>query len=373
MIIRFSMRTLAVILFLLTLFICEGIFAQDDKPIRSYFSEDDLKKLVKAEKYKADADKFSAETNKLNLEIINIQAETGLSEKSIAKKVKDLENKSIQNQIAASELFEKSNEIRFTVYKKNIDDLRKKHSENDSEFIDAKLLEEQAGDNYFQAASYRIEAKKLDGYAKIEKLNEAAILEEQAIQKQLSVLYQYLGISQLVSDGGEVAESTAEITINQEMIDSYNRYMASGQLSDSTLSTGKIAAVTTFDPDRLLNLWYDYMYGLRDSIDSNVRQELTMTSDEVISNSPAEPEENLIGVGETKKEEETSVSNDKAGDVIYRVQIAANRSELSQRTLSKIYYGTKNVEVTNEDGWYKYTVGDFATYDEASDFKKSSG
>jgi hypothetical protein len=38
-----------------------------------------------------------------------------------------------------------------------------------------------------------------------------------------------------------------------------------------------------------------------------------------------------------------------------------------------MYYGNMNVEMINENGWYKYSVGDFTSYDEASKFRKSSG
>jgi hypothetical protein len=33
------------------------------------------------------------------------------------------------------------------------------------------------------------------------------------------------------------------------------------RFSDTTLSAGKIAGVTTFERDEVLALWYDYMYG----------------------------------------------------------------------------------------------------------------
>lgn len=64
---------------------------------------------------------------------------------------------------------------------------------------------------------------------------------------------------------------------------------------------------------------------------------------------------------------------DNAYDVIYKVQVAANRAPLSQRALQQMYIKGKGVDMINESGWYKYAVGDFETFDEADRFKQASG
>jgi hypothetical protein len=158
------------------------------------------------------------------------------------------------------------------------------------------------------------------------------------------------------------------------MIDSYNRYLATGQFTDTTLATGKMAGVTTFDSDNLLQLWYEYIYGrgaIPDELASNEAQD--SLTEEIADKNPVITEsakDSEIGIV-TDENHSTLIPSD--DNVIYRVQIAANRNELSQRALSKMYYGNKNVEMINEDGWYKYSVGDFTTYDEASKFRKASG
>ncbi len=272
------------------------------------------------------------------------------------------------------------------------------------------------------------------GYAKIEKLNEADNLENQAIQKQITALGAYHGIAQSVVQEtapatnpletgsnqpveqmpavnipepqpdsvapvteNQPAVNTTEqapafqvpsadtvvrkvvsgnVTINQSMIDAYNQYVATGQFTDTTLSTGKLAGVTSFDSDRLLELWYEYVYG-RNPFESE-------TGEVGKSDSTEAPVENPVTVvpvpSDTKEKEIGIVTDENVGElvpaddeVIYRVQIAANRNELTQRALGKMYYGNKNVEMINENGWYKYSVGDFTSYDEASKFRKASG
>jgi hypothetical protein len=388
---------------------CLPLNAQDETAIRPIIKEGDLKKLDKADGYKADADKLFEEANRLNMEVFTVQADPGLDEKAVTKKTGQLESQAQQKQVQASALYEKCNEIKFGLYKQYLDEFWNAHTGEESNYINAKLLEEQASDNYFQAISYRIEAKKMDeGYAKVEKLTEANNLENQAIQKQLTALSTYHGIGESVTQEppsvedipvitpeqpvnylpvampppATSQETAVEITlpeqptINQSMIEEYNRYVTSGQYTDTTLSTGQIAGITTFNADRILQLWYDYIYG-NDSL--GVEPFIATTTDSLQVTEKEQPAAQIQPVV-TKVMEIGVITDENKGilvpadeDVIYRVQLAANRTELSQRALSRMYYGNKSVEMINEAGWYKYSVGDFNTYDEASKFRKSSG
>jgi hypothetical protein len=383
--------------------------AQDEAAIRPLIKEKDLKKLEKAEGIKVDAEKLIEEANQLNMEVFTVQADPNLDEKAITKKTALLESQAQQKQIQASALYEKCNEIKFILYKQYLDEFWNAHAGEESNYLNAKLLEEQASDNYFQATSYRIEAKKMDdGYTKVEKLTEANNLENKGIQKQLTALGIYHGIGESVSEEAPPVENvpavipekpivdvngamaTPVITspetftektlpeqpeINQSMIDEYNRYIATGQFTDTTLSTGQIAGITAFDSDRILQLWYEYIYGgdvlgTEPVITAQADTMQVIEKDQSTTRiSPAASGEKEIGIV-TDENKDTLIPAD--DEVIYRVQVAANRSALSQRALSRMYYGNKNVEMINENGWYKYSVGDFTTYEEASQFRKSS-
>lgn len=407
------------------------VLAQDESAIRSIIKEEDQKKLEKAADYKSQADKLTGEANDLNMQIFSVQGDQTLDQKAIDKKVKQLEDQALQKQTNASSLYEKCNEIKFSLYKKYIESFWKTHQNQESDFLNAKLLEEQSSDNYFQAISYRIEAKKMDGFARIEKLTEALTLENQAIQKQVTALAQYNNIilpettaaetpaaepqiiasetpnadtqviastpiAPVVSEkqgNDQIIEETFKqestkinsftpsdsglpsgVKVNQAMIDSYNRYISTGQMSDTALSTGAFAGLNSFDHDRVLQLWYDYIYG-----SGNLEtQEITPADSAGVS------EQQVAEVspsGQPREEKEIGIVTDENvgklipadDEVIYRVQIAANRNQLSQRALSRMYYGNKDIEMINENGWYKYSVGDFNSYDEASQFRKSSG
>jgi hypothetical protein len=60
-------------------------------------------------------------------------------------------------------------------------------------------------------------------------------------------------------------------------------------------------------------------------------------------------------------------------NLIFKVQIAAAPQELSLETLRSIYTPKPGEIINNEieDNWYKYALGNFATYEQASDYKQS--
>ena len=422
-------------LFLTGVFNPVAIFSQNESDIRSVIASGDLKKLAKADEIKDDADNLIEDANKLNMEVFNVQSDPNLDEKAISNKTAQLEDQAVEKQIKAADLYEKSNETKFIIYKSYLDAFWKEHEGEESEYINAKLLEEQANDVYFQATSYRIDAKKMEnGFARVEKLTEANNLENEAIQKQLIALAAYYNIvetnrlpevtEQAVNEPipeitqeiipettpedipedipGNITDSITEntaviaytppvntmpdqtlpsqVVVNQSMIDMYNNYISKGQLTDTSLSTGEIAGVTSFEADRLLQIWYDYFYGR-----SSYTEPALAVADDIAESSDSEPDNSKeapssanddrpsdkpleIGVV-TEENKNTIIPADE--EVIYRIQLAANKTQLSQRALSRMYYGNKSVEMINEDGWYKYSVGDFNSYEEANDFRQS--
>lgn len=441
-------------------------FGQQEAALEAVLDAGDIKKLTKAEEYKGNADKLIEEAARLNMEELTVGSDASLNEKSRQRKVEQLQNQALQKYLEAATWLEKCNEVKFTVYRDYLNRFWDEHDGEEEAYLNEKLMEEQASDHFFQALNYRLEAKKMDaGYARVEKLNEANALEEQAIRKQVDALlvyhqlqpgttvtdtspdlltepaeeqaapYDEPGITDYVayqadtsvmvagtestpenyvrpqtSEPAYVPEITAQqapqerktipenITLDQEVIDAYNRYMASGMFTDTTLSTGHIAGLTGFETDRVLQLWYEYRYGqpypgeapaLTDTVKPTEPATVIAATDQpdaaetaegepVISDETEdEPvmqedaaEEPVIGIVTDENRGQLVPADE---NVIYRVQIAANRTELTQRALSKIYYGSKNVEMISEGGWYKYAVGDFNSYEEASRFRKESG
>jgi hypothetical protein len=393
-IIAFKVRRLYIIAIALNCLLLQEVWAQNESEIRTGIESGSQKKLAKADQINEEADNLMEDVNRINMQSLFLQVDTVTPEESINKKSKQLEEQAWEKQIQASALYEKCNELKFTVYKKYIDEFWEKNPNSESTHLNEKLLEEQATETYFQAANYRIDAKRMDaGKSKVEKLADANNLELDAINKILTAISGCYGLHGTVENSASVPEtagagqevkspltvnipvedtSSARIQVNQEMIDVYNRYMSEGEYTDTTLSTGYLTGVTSFDGDRILQLWDDYLNrGSEPDISLPVpdtKLNLAVKTDQ--PSKQAEPQVAEIGIV-TDENKGNLIPADE--EIIYRVQIAAHRSELTQRALSRIYYGNKNVSMINENGWFKYSVGDFSTYEEASKFRKSSG
>jgi len=434
------------ILAVVLIFLLKGnCYAQNEAKIRVILEASDVKKLEKADLYLDDADKLMEAANRLYMETFTIQGNYELDEKTKGKKVKQTEGQARQKITEASALYQKGNEIKYGLFKTYLEKFWSGYQGDETAFINAKLIEEQSNDFYYQALVNRTEANKMpDGNEKIQKLNQAAESENRAIDKQITALGLYYGIdlteapaeeaSPVEADAepypAETIETTAipqsevqyqpviteqpqpaqpevqyqpevtetpetkrpempyypavetqpdtllpgQIVINQPMIELYNRYVISQGRPEDSVSTTGFANISYFDAERILQLWNAYL-------DRSFREEqqqpflaeaLPDTGKAVSAESGTIPvqqfEEVQIAVVDNERQAQQIPADE---NVVYRVQIAADKTELSQRALQRIYFGNKSVEMLEENGWYKYSVGDFATYADASKFRKS--
>ncbi len=411
-------------------------YGQQDELIRSVFNKSDIKKLEKTKEYETEAEGLIEEANELYMETFAVQGNYELDEKTIEKKVKQLESKAQKKQIEAAQYYELINQTKFGIYKTYIEKFWSDFEGDENDYINARLIEEQSNDFYFQASTLRAEAAKIsDIKDKVEKLNSAHDLEVKALEKQLSALGIYYNIAYTA---GETARETVpadievtqiepvqpqvtyeepayqpaetpamelpavaepvgaaqakaqieeDILVNQMIINMYDRYMADQtRQPQNVLTPQMLSDVTYFDSDKILNMWYSYAYDtlyegvpeappeLYAATDSLV-EELAMEDQEAAETGqeqmiPTEYEERIATVEEDIGE---SYHIPEGDEIIYRVQIAALKTQLTQRALSKIYYGNKQVEMLNEDGWFKYSIGDFYSYDDADKFRKQCG
>ncbi len=164
-------------------------YAQDESSIRPYLNSGDLSKLSKADRIKADADRQMEEVKNLNIKIQSLQKDTSLSARKIKKQITALQSESWKKHVQASAAYEKSNEIKYDIYKKYLNHFWKEHEGQEANYINAKMLEEQARDNFAQASVYRRNTRHMNlGSVKVEKLTEANNLEAAAIRRQVGSL-----------------------------------------------------------------------------------------------------------------------------------------------------------------------------------------
>jgi hypothetical protein len=316
---------------------------QDETAIRSIIKEGDLKKLDKADAYKVDADKLVEEANRLNMEVFTVQADPGLDKKVIGKKTAQLESQAQQKQLQASALYEKCNEIKFILYKQYLDEFWNAHAGEESNYLNAKLLEEQASDIYFQATSYRIEAKKMDeGYAKVEKLTESNNLEIQAIQKQLTALGIYHDIGESVSEKAPPVENFP-ITTPEQPVEDVPVTAVTEQPVEDVLDNVTLPVVTT--PENAAE----------------------KTMPEQVEINPSMAATNTL---QSTEKEQLAVQIPSPG-LIFRIQIAASKVPLTMGQLKRIYQGNYPVEMISENGCYKYQFIGVRLYSDALQIVRS--
>jgi hypothetical protein len=414
-----------IVIFLLS---SSQLYSQQYDFIKSIFSSSDLKKLEKTKSYELQAEQLIEEANELYMETFAVQGDYELDEDKIEKKVKQLENNAQKKQIEAAQYYELINQTKFGIYKRYIEKFWSDFEGDESSYVNARLIEEQSNDLYFQASTLRSEASKIsDQKEKVENLNNAYNLEIRAHEKQLSALAIYYGIEYTPAEKKEeqvytdvtkieepqeaksqqmyyresvdqeaelpparditISEPTRarvkeDVMVNQMIIDLYNQYISDETRYPATVLTPEIlSGITYFDSDQIHNIWYSYAFDtLYEGVPAPPPEQLAVTDtvfEELAYEETAEEElvpeqyEEKIAVVEEDVGESYHVPEGE--EVIYRVQIAANKIQLTQRALSKIYYGNKAVEMINEEGWFKYSIGDFYTYGDADKFRKQCG
>ncbi|NJK86527.1 MAG: hypothetical protein HC906_11705 [Bacteroidales bacterium] len=399
---------------------------QINDPIYQLLNSTDKKKLEKAYEDKNKADETIEEVNQLYLETFRVQADYQLGEKEIKKKVSQLESKAQEKQLTAIELYRKSNESVFGINKTYIEKFWSEFSGNENEFINARLIEEQSNDLYYQASLTRKEAAKIkENKDKIKQFNDAYDLELRAIEKQKTALGYYyalesspVDVSQdnqnvvsetpveeksmmpdlnsnqdsvynqdivpvpennpVVTDASETSVPVSDInpvvtnasettlgtnlTVDHTIINLYQQYINDTTNVPSGFFTPEIlASINSYNADQILNIWYSYIYGqpIQEVLEENVQPEeyIAELQEEIPGAETEQTEETGFPVPEetnsvVESQEEQVIAEIHEGEdekallipaddnIIYRVQIAANQSQLDQK-LCKMYYGKK--------------------------------
>jgi predicted transcriptional regulator len=118
------------------------------------------------------------------------------------------------------------------------------------------------------------------------------------------------------------------------------------------------------------NGWYKYIIGHFASIDSAVN---TLSSNCIsrgfVSGYNSKGRVAIFSIKQPRK----SLLNVSSYSIVYRIQIAASKQPLAKEILSTLYKGNNPINVAQEDGWYRYSIGDCIYYDEAKVARDSCG
>lgn len=335
-----SMLLKSLILISLILTITDLTSAQDFSgraEIRKILGSSDIKKLDKADKTIKEANALMMSTAKLDKEAEQLRAMAQASgnekaKKDNEKKAEKIEVKSAKSKMDASKDFAKANATYFAVYKDNFKLVRSKVENDEAKLNKGKELETEANTLYKKAETKRNQSLKISDPIKAALiLGEADELESLAIEKQINAYGIYLG---WYTEKEEVSENNENTTIDSENVN-----IESNDLPDYTNN-------------------------------ENTKTENTTTENKTSENTT----NNQVNTGDDKKvDNSTTKTNTNTGDVIYKIQIAASRTTLPLTRLREIYPSNDLINNELEDGWYKYSVGKFSTYEEASKYKAKMG
>ena len=307
-------------------------YAQDESSIKPYLNSGDLGKLGKADKIKADADRQMEEVRNLNIRMQSLQKDTSRNAKKIKKEVRLLQSESWKKHVQASAGYEKSNDIKYDIYKKYLNHFWKAHEGQEADYINAKMLEEQARDNFAQASVYRRNTRHMNlGSVKVEKLTEANNLEAAAIRRQVASLSSCFGAMATIASAvptDSIPKNTVPDTINKASV-----AVAPAPSAVKTAPAAVTPAVVAATP--------------------------------VVVPPPVIPE---------KKTDVAPMARDTSfeNQVLFRIQIAANKAPFTFADLKKICPASYPVEIVSESGWYKYQFIGVPLFSDASRILKES-
>jgi len=82
---------------------------------------------------------------------------------------------------------------------------------------------------------------------------------------------------------------------------------------------------------------------------------------------------NIRTIVKTKSRPDQTLSTHEGLIAVYRVQIAAAKKPIPVKDLKALYAGIRPVNVYAEDGWFRYSIGDYLLYGDAILVRDSSG
>lgn len=337
------------------------------------FNKEDQKKLEKAQKLNQEAQKLNDKANSLYSEI----ADYDISDQVSSEKVEDIKNKALDYQLEALELQKEANFIEYSVLKNIIPELKTKFLVNNEILLELKLMEEQIEELFYKAEKLRNEAYKLgkdEKEGRYSKLYSAQGFEKSGMDMQNQLVNIYSGNVKIETESQTKLSSSQnddKVVINEELLKAYLEYI---NQEDSFLSVSAFRNLLYSDSlssSSMRNTWENYLYAeepilisenvvATDTVTEEILKDIALQSDDKFS---------------TDFKEETTKLYDQSEDeievIIYKVQIAADKKPLSQNTLRRIYNGNKEIKMISEEGWRKYSIGDFNTFSEADDYKNT--
>jgi hypothetical protein len=353
---------------ILMLLLTGNVTAQKEDKIKSILKPSDIKKIQLADESTAFAGKYVEEANQLYNDVSAISGRTDLDEKTKKQYIRKLERQAKHKIITASDLYAERNGIKYRLYKTYIEKFWQHFEGDENSLEDAKKIEEQSNDLYFKAITGRAEAYKMrGGYEMIQKLRQAIESENQAIDRQLTVLGLYYGIDltekpavqdvSVTSVQPEIEESRETETTATEIrpeVQQTAELQPAGQTETPGVPPGAVA---------------------REPVKEN-------TEVIPVETKPKTPENELPAaavISESEQQQPSTASKNESqplqtpSEVVYRIQVAASRTPFTKDKIEKLCARPYTMGTAEENGWYKYYIVAGNSYQEAKKILRECG
>ena len=392
--------------FFLMVFCVANLHTQNPVP-KTSLAANDRKDLEKITELMHKAEGFENQAAETYEQIDKLKKEKGLNDGS--DQVRQLRNTAIKKDIQDFEKKKEAHRIKYQMYKRHLNKFKKDSVSGEMNTIKAKLLIEDADQFFYRASTLRNEAynQTSELEKKFEKLEKAHNIESLGLEKVEKALSLYYSKG---SDKHKAAEELSKediprvdnekVVVNRDLL--RNIKLTLRQVDNRTFRDKfqNLQERDTVGGKELVDLWYAYLYPDRtiqpsgdiedeiktsgDTVSEKIQSkdelaEKTNQPDKTDESARQAPKEEATPKEQAQKETEAPNADSEklkveeeqqyASGLIYRVQIAADKKPLSQATLRKLYDGDKQISRIVENGWYKYSIGDFSTFDNAEAFK----
>ena len=404
------------------------VFAQNLNELYNFIDSKQKKSVEKAFKQISEAGKLTQESSKYYNEVLSLQNNFELDEKTLQKKLKKSEQEALSLQLKADKLYSSAYKSLYEICQKV---LTNDGSTDDKKIVDLKKMAEEmmqsAENNRAEAKNEKnintkallsndavgYEASAIDYLLSAIKIQNGMVLAEpthmyteeppgvQNIGEEESQVYKLSGDNYSQS----IQQKSENIAIDMKVVNKYGDYVNDNSIPDPLMiNRSGVKGTDDVSVNNARNIIYNYRYGndytfseqptssmeiqpsqkdstsLALSVNQNESENQLKSESQYESENQIEEEKitsaSVLPTSDLKSDSRTAFdlsATPQSSDIIFKVQIAASRIPMTRAQLWAIYPGNYTVEVDQEEGWYKYRIGGFRLFSDAYRVVTESG
>jgi hypothetical protein len=362
----------AFILFLSLIILVKPLFSQTPIP-KDYLTAKDKEQLEEITSLMQDAESLQEEAQSISEDLEKISSESN--------KRDNLRKKALKKDVKAFEKIKEANVLKYKIYERHLEKFEKDSNSTNTKVIKARLLQEDAREYFYRGSALRSEAynqtKTLeDRFEKLEKATSIEKLGFEKLENALALYYERKKLAKQINQKqtGSNFSGTDQVVINKELLINIKQTLARIPERDLFEEFTELKTRDTVSGDKLVDLWYSYIYGepgvKSSGYDQQAKEESLPALAEATGDKKNEKPPKKKNIEQSSQPASEKTDKNKKENKLYRVQIATDKQPLSQATLKRIYDGKMDIERIVESGWYKYSIGDFNSFEEAEKFRE---